>query len=113
MTASLQLPDGQSLELDDKGYLLDWLGWKPEVATLMAKADGLVLGEDHWLVLQILRDYYLEYEIAPPMRALIGIMKDRTGDGGIGSRALYRLFTEGPAKQACRYAGLPKPVSCI
>ena len=113
MSESLEMPDGRSLPLDELGYLLDWTDWTPDVAEHMAGLDDLALGPGHWRVIDIVRDYYGEYEIAPPVRALIALMKERAGDDGIGSRELYRLFPEGPAKQACRYAGLPKPVSCI
>ncbi|MFN2167138.1 MAG: TusE/DsrC/DsvC family sulfur relay protein [Anaerolineae bacterium] len=113
MSAQLELPDGRVLALDEDAYLLDWRHWSPAVAETMAAADGLDLQPEHWQVLDILRAYYQEYEIAPPMRALIRILKQRTGDDRFASRQLYRLFPQGPAKQACRYAGLPRPVSCI
>lgn len=113
MSDHLQLADGQRVELDENGYLLDWSLWVPGVATAMATAEGLSLGDDHWQIIDILRDYYHSYEIAPPMRALIKLLRQRLGDDRFGSRQLYRLFPEGPAKQACRYAGLPRPVSCI
>lgn len=113
MSSYLRLADGARLETDGEGYLADWREWTRAVAEAMAAADGLVLTADHWKVLDVLRDYYAAYEIAPPMRALLRILKERLNDPELGSRQLYRLFPEGPAKQACRYAGLPRPVSCI
>jgi tRNA 2-thiouridine synthesizing protein E len=113
VSSTLQLPNGEELALDSNGYLEDWDSWSALVAETMAANDSLALGADHWQVINILRDYYAEYEIAPPMRALIRILKQRSGDQALGSRQLYRLFPQGPAKQACRYAGLPRPVSCI
>ena len=107
------LADGTQLALDEKGYLLDWQSWSRAVAVEWAARDGLTLEDDHWAVIDLLRDYYGEYEIAPPMRALLKLLRARLGDAALGSRELYRLFPEGPAKQACRYAGLPRPVSCI
>ena len=109
----LTLADGLQLELDKKGYLLDWQQWTPEVAELMAAADDQVLDAEHWEVITILRDYYASFEISPPMRALLKLLRKQLDDPSIDSRRLYRLFPEGPAKQACRYAGLPRPVSCI
>lgn len=109
----LRLPDGAALERDEKGYLLDWRAWTPEAACAMAAADGVELGADHWEVLHIFREYYAEYEIEPPMRALVRRAGERLGPDKGNSRYLYRLFPEGPGTQACRYAGLPRPASCV
>jgi len=111
--ASLQLPDGTLLPLDEKGYLRDHTAWTRQVAETMAAADSLQLGPDHWLVIEIFQDYFKQYEIEPPMRALVKITRERLGEEKGNSRYLYRLFPEGPTTQATRYAGLPRPVSCI
>jgi tRNA 2-thiouridine synthesizing protein E len=111
--AMLSLPGGASLPLDEKGYLLDWRAWTPEVAQIMAAADGVELGDDHWQVLAMFREYFEKYEIEPPMRALVRLVRERLGGDRGNSRYLYRLFPDGPGTQACRYAGLPRPVSCI
>ena len=113
MDAVLELAGGERLALDEQGYLADWRSWTPAVAEHFAAREGVTLGPDHWAVIELLRDYYGDYEIAPPMRALLKLLRARLGDAALGSRELYRLFPEGPAKQACRYAGLPRPVSCI
>ena len=109
----LKLPTGEILSIDEKGYLLDWLSWSPEVARTMAAADNRSLGPDHWEVLKIFREYFDQYEIEPPMRALVKISRERLGQEKGSSRYLYQLFPDGPTTQACRYAGLPRPVSCI
>lgn len=111
--ASLLLPDGRAVPLDEKGYLLDWELWSPAVARCMAGADGVELGEDHWKVLEIFRQYYGEFEIEPPMRALVKRSREALGEDKGNSRYLYRLFPDGPGTQACRYAGLPRPLSCV
>lgn len=111
--ACLELPDGRRLAVDDKGYLTDYSEWDESIARFMAQADGIRLGSDHWVVLQIFRDYFARFDIDPPMRALVKLTKERLGEEKGNSRYLYRLFPEGPATQACRYAGLPRPLSCI
>jgi len=114
MTASiLTLPDGRQLPLDEKGYLMNRSDWSPAVAEAMAKADGVVLGADHWVVLELFRTWFDQYEVEPPMRALVRLARERLGETKGSSRYLYQLFPNGPATQACRYAGLPRPVSCI
>jgi tRNA 2-thiouridine synthesizing protein E len=112
-TAGLRLPDGQVIALDERGYLLDPGAWSPRAAEVMAQADGIELGDDHWAVLEIFREYYASFEIEPPMRALVQRVRERLGEEKGNSRYLYRLFPDGPGTQACRYAGLPRPLSCV
>lgn len=109
----LKLPAGEPVEIDEKGYLLDWLTWSPEVAETMAAADSVVLECDHWAVLGIFREYFEQFEIEPPMRALVRRVRQELGQEKGNSRFLYQLFRDGPGTQACRYAGLPRPISCV
>ena len=78
-----------------------------------AERDGIRLDADHWAILEIFREYFESYEIEPPMRALVKLSRARLGDDRGNSRYLYRLFPDGPGIQACRYAGLPRPLSCV
>lgn len=110
---TLALADGRKLALDARGYLIDWQSWSETVATTMAAADQIKLDDAHWRVIHLLREYYGRFEVAPPMRLLVREIGQILGPEAASSRYLYRLFPQGPAKQACRYAGLPKPVSCI
>jgi len=110
---SLQLPGGERVAIDEKGYLLDWQSWSPAVASAMAKADGVKLTDDHWRVLELFRQYFEQYEIEPPMRALVRLARECLGEARGNSRYLYQLFPDGPGTQGCRYAGLPRPVSCV
>jgi tRNA 2-thiouridine synthesizing protein E len=109
----LQLPNGETLPTDDRGYLLDHDAWSPLVAETMAANDGIRLEDDHWAVLEIFRDYFETFEIEPPMRALVKKARERLGEEKGNSRYLHRLFPDGPGTQACRYAGLPRPLSCV
>lgn len=109
----LEITGSPPVETDEKGYLVDIGDWSPLVAETMAAADGVVLEEDHWAVLEIFREYFKQYEIEPPMRALVKRAGAALGEGKGNSRYLYRLFRDGPGTQACRYAGLPRPVSCL
>jgi tRNA 2-thiouridine synthesizing protein E len=101
------------MRLGDDGYLVDWRDWTPELARALAAGDGLELTARHWQVIEVLREFYAEFEISPPMRSLLRLLRAKTGDPKLDSRALYRLFPQGPARQACRYAGLPRPASCV
>ena len=105
--------DGKLLETDEEGYIQSLGDWSQEVAVEMARREGIELSENHWEVINFLRDYYKEYEIAPAIRILTRAMAKKLGREKGNTRYLYRLFPEGPAKQACRYAGLPKPTGCV
>lgn len=104
---------GITLETDEEGYLSNITNWSEEVAQKMAKDDDCNLTDDHWEVINFLRAYYLEYQIAPPIRVLTKAIGKKLGPEKGSSRYLYELFPYGPAKQACRYAGLPKPTGCV
>lgn len=103
----------QVLATDEDGYLTHFSDWTPEVAVTMAAADDCELTEGHWEVINFLRSYYQEYEIAPAVRILTKAIGKKLGRDKGNSRYLYRLYPNGPAKQACRYAGLPRPTGCV
>ncbi len=109
----LKLEDGRRLAVDEKGYLVDRGAWDRGVAEHMARADGIMLTDEHMAVIEIFQEYFDRYEIEPPMRALVKLVAEKLGSEKGNSRFLYRLFPEGPTTQACRYAGLPRPLSCI
>jgi tRNA 2-thiouridine synthesizing protein E len=105
--------NNQSIATDKQGYLLDFTQWDEEVAVLLARTDEIELLEAHWEVIRFVRGFYLTYNTSPAIRALTKAMKAEFGEEKASSRYLYRLFKEGPAKQATKYAGLPKPARCI
>ena len=113
MSSRRVIVDGQAIELDENGYLLDLGQWSDALAIALAAEDDLQLADEHWEIIHFLRGHYDEYATAPPMRALVKVVAKRLGPDKGNSRYLYRLFSDGPAKQASRYAGLPKPASCI
>ena len=71
------------------------------------------MNDEHWEVVNFLRDYYDEYQIAPAIRVLVKALKKTMGKDKGSNKYLYTLFPYGPAKQACKIAGLPKPTGCI
>ena len=105
--------DGKTYETDEEGYLANLSDWKPELAEAMAQADGAELSDNHWEVIKFLREYYEEYQIAPAVRVLTKAIGKKLGKDKGNSKYLYELFPYGPAKQACKYAGLPKPTGCV
>ena len=104
---------GKALEVDEEGYLVDLNDWSEEAAEVLAKSENLELTENHWEVIHFLRDYYNEFQIAPAVRVLTKAIGKKLGKEKGNSKYLYELFPYGPAKQACKVAGLPKPTGCI
>jgi tRNA 2-thiouridine synthesizing protein E len=101
------------LATDAEGYLLNLADWSPEVAGRLAEEEKIVLTEAHWEVINFLRDYYAEYQIAPAVRVMTKAIGKQFGEEKGNSKYLFELFPYGPAKQACKIAGLPKPTGCV
>ena len=101
-------PDVSAVELNEEGFLAHPESWDRQVATILAQEqEGLeVLNEKHWILIEFIRAYYLEKRMAPMVRALCE-------HSGLRLREIYELFPSGPAKGACKVAGLPKPDGCV
>jgi tRNA 2-thiouridine synthesizing protein E len=99
--------NGHSYDVDEDGFLENPEVWDKNVATDFAKAEDIsLLTEEHWKVIQYLRDYYLKFGVAPMVRKVCK-------DTGFKLNYIYELFPSGPAKGACKLAGLPKPTGCV
>jgi TusE/DsrC/DsvC family sulfur relay protein len=99
---------GRELEVNHKGYLVDFGAWDKEVAEAIASEEGMTLTDCHWAVINFLRDYYSEFEHPPSPRLVIkGIGEKLTMNAPCTRKTLEALFPEGGCKQACRIAGLP------
>jgi len=104
---------GKSFETDEEGYLVNLGDWNEELAGEIAKGEGIEMSDSHWEVVNFLRKYYEEYQIAPAVRVLTKAIGKQLGPDKGNSAYLYELFPYGPAKQACKIAGLPKPTGCV
>ena len=105
--------NGKSYETDEEGYLVNLADWNKDVAEYIAKTENVNMTQQHWEVVDFLREYYDEYQIAPAVRVLTKAIGKKLGADKGNSKYLYELFPYGPAKQACNYAGLPKPTVCV
>jgi len=98
---------GKDVEIDEDGFIQDPEIWNEDVAKDLAKTEGVEsMGEDHWKLVHYLRDYYLKFGIAPMIRKLCK-------ETGFDLKYVYEMFPSGPAKGACKVAGLPKPTGCV
>ncbi|WP_192457411.1 sulfurtransferase TusE [Musicola keenii] len=105
--------EGRVIETDTQGYLKNTRDWQEAMAPELAAQEGIELTEAHWEVVRFVRAFYLEFNTSPAIRMLVKAMAQKYGEEKGNSRYLYRLFPKGPAKQATKIAGLPKPVKCI
>jgi TusE/DsrC/DsvC family sulfur relay protein len=105
--------EGKSIEVDEEGYLINLADWTEGLANTVAKKEGIELTSAHWEVITFLREYYEEFQIAPMIRVLTKAIGKKLGPEKGNNKYLYQLFPEGPAKQACKFAGLPKPTGCV
>ena len=98
---------GVDIELDEDGFIQEPERWTKEMAEDLAKTEeAYPLSEDAWKIVNYLRDYYLKFEIAPPIRVLVK-------NTGFSLKEIYEMFPSGPAKGGCKVAGLPKPTGCL
>lgn len=104
--ASIEI-EGKTFEVDGDGFLSSPEIWDEEVARLFAMNDGIEeLTEKHWAIIRIIRRNWLEKGMAPMIRTICQ-------ETGIKLREIYELFPLGPARGACKIAGLPKPDGCV
>ena len=97
----------RTLEIDEDGFIQEPDLWDDAVATALARAEGVEkMSDDHWKVVRYVRDYFVEFGVAPMIRQLCKAT-------GFRLNQVYELFPSGPAKGACRIAGLPKPTGCV
>ena len=105
--------DDLSVECDEQGFIKDLADWSAPLAQLIAAQEQIILGDDHWLVLNELRKFYQEFEQSPSMRVFSRLLKQSIGEQYASSMRLMQLFGESPVKMACKIAGLPKPRNCL
>lgn len=102
-----KLLGGMEIEIDEEGFMQEPEKWNQAIAEDLAKFENAYpLSEDHWNVINYLRNFYLKSKIAPPVRMLCK-------QTGFDLKHINQLFPNGPAKGACKVAGLPKPTGCM
>ena len=98
---------GVTLLVDEDGFMQEPDKWNEDVAKALATTEGVSdVTEKHWKVVNYLRTYYLQFGVAPMIRKLCK-------ETGFKLKEIYDLFPSGPAKGACKVAGLPKPTGCV
>ncbi len=95
------------IQVDEDGFMENPDEWNEEVAYALASTEDVTeLTDEHWKLIHYLRDYFKQYGIAPMIRKLCK-------ETGFPLKKVYELFPSGPAKGACKVAGLAKPTGCV
>ncbi|PCS24250.1 tRNA 2-thiouridine synthesizing protein E [Candidatus Enterovibrio escicola] len=105
--------NGKHTDTDAQGYLKNFSDWCEQLVPILAKQENITLTKAHWKVIYFVQAFYKEFKTSPNTRMLVMAMKNKYGSGKSSSRYLFQLFPKGPAKQATKLAGLPKPVKCL
>ncbi len=93
--------------LDNDGFLQEISTWTREMAVELAKRNNLgPLSEDHWRIIEYVREYYLKNGESPP---IVKIGKAT----GYSSGEICTMFPCGVSRGAYRLAGLPRPDGCV
>ena len=95
------------IEVDEDGFMQKPEDWNEDVAKALATTEDVKeMTEAHWKIVYYLRDYYQKYGIAPMIRKVCK-------ETGFSLKEIYDLYPSGPAKGACKVAGLAKPTGCV
>ncbi|OBT13507.1 sulfur relay protein TusE [Vibrio sp. UCD-FRSSP16_10] len=105
--------NGKTINTDAQGYLLNHQDWQEGMIEILAQEEGIELTEAHLEVVHFVRNFYLEFNTSPAVRMLVKAMEKAHGPEKGNSKYLFKLFKKGPAKQATKLAGLPKPAKCL
>ena len=98
---------GQTVEVNEEGFLTDPAQWTREIAAELAREEGIAeLGAAHWKAIEFCRQDASATGKAPTLRRI-------TTAGGIPTKELFALFPKGPAKKVARISGLGKPEGCV
>ena len=95
------------IQVDEDGFMEEPEVWNEEVALALASTEGVdELTENHWKVVTYLHEYFAKFGVAPMIRKLCK-------ETGYPLKEIYVMFPSGPAKGACKVAGLAKPTGCV
>ncbi len=97
---------GQTVDVDDDGFLTDPGQWNREIAAAIAEDVGISLTEKHWEVIEFARADNASKGEAPGVRRI-------TKSTGVSMKEMYQLFPKGPGILAAKIAGLTKPKGCV
>ena len=101
-----------SAERGPEGYLLDPASWDDQIAVSLAAEEDITLCDEHWRILRFMREYWNEHQVAPDVRHVTGFLVESLGtDKKTAKEQLFQMFPYGYVKQACKIAGMMRPLA--
>jgi tRNA 2-thiouridine synthesizing protein E len=100
------------LNTDKEGFLRELSDWSIDFADELAASEEIELTPEHWEIINLVRDFYIEYAISPSMRVLVKLVKQKIGNDKGRSIHILLLFPDHPLRSISKIAGLPKPTNC-
>ncbi len=101
------------IEKDNEGYLVNTDDWTIDVAKELARLESISMSDDHWTVIDYIRDYYEFNQAVPELRKVLKFMKESLGEEKATRKYMYSLFPYGYGQQACKIAGMRKPLKLM
>lgn len=101
--------EGRQLQIDNEGYLVNPDNWDKAVAEQLATGEQVALENEHWQVIDFMRRYYEDHQVAADARFVIKFMAEELGMGRQARNHLFKLFPYGYVQQACKIAGMKRP----
>ncbi len=95
---------------DTEGYLINPDEWNEEIANSLADEEDIELDKTVWSILNFMREYYNEKNIAPDVRHVIHYLAiENECAKSEAKKLIFKLFPYGYVKQTCKIAGMKKP----
>jgi tRNA 2-thiouridine synthesizing protein E len=96
---------GIEIDVNEEGYFTTPSQWTREIAGEIAREEGISLTDQHYAIIEFLRNRY----IAGEALSIRSINHSKILD----VKTFYQLFPGAPLKKATKIGGIPKPASCI
>ena len=99
--------DGKQVLTDQEGYIQNMDEWSEGFVEALAAREGLVLTDEHWEIIEFLRNYHQEHGVQAPVRDMLKHFKQAWGEEFGTNHYLHEIFPKGgPQKQGNRLAGI-------
>jgi TusE/DsrC/DsvC family sulfur relay protein len=105
--------DNHKISTDDEGFLLYTDDWSPEMGSHIASDIGIDMSDEHWEAVHFIREQFETNCSVPELRKFLKFLRNLHGKERATRRYVYDLFPYGYGQQACKIAGMRKPLKLM